>query len=165
MKRHFYILAVYHDDQEPPEILNINQRYVHPTIFADATISPEMIPYYAERHVATQWPNTDLADLQMVAYMVTSPHTARLVWHKPAGRVRGKWADWHGNPKRKRQMTLPPSETATKQHCAWCEAEEGAYWKTSCGEAFNVDMGTMPGKGAWAHCPNCGKPIEEKGMC
>ncbi len=105
--RRFYLICVNHcEADEPPEVLDINEPYLHPLDCIGATINPETITYRASVCAAQfDWmlPGGDTyRDLDYVAYMVVNAHTARLAWRKRAGNVRGEWAHWHGNPKHKR---------------------------------------------------------------
>jgi len=109
-RRHFYLIFInYAVDKEPPETLDINKRYLHPLGVFGGTIDPAMINYRAASYASMYWlpsgsDGDTYRDLDFVAYMVTGAHTARLVWRKRAGNVRGKWAAWHGNPAHKRPM-------------------------------------------------------------
>ncbi len=113
--RRFYLIFInYASGKEPPETLDINERYLHPLMEAGFSISQTAGPDRAARFANEFWlmqpGDTPYRNLDFVAYMVVNAHTARLVWRKRAGNVRGKWAHWHGNPKHKRPREVSEDE-------------------------------------------------------
>jgi len=105
-RRIYLIFVNYAPDKDPPVELDLTKRYLHPLGEAGFTVDPRMVNYRAEDYARHVWASMHDPDpyqgLDFAAYMVTGPSTAALVWWKRAGRVRGRWASWHGNPSHKR---------------------------------------------------------------